>query len=1206
MKRVISGRTILGETQTGVFGSMIQVFDRDPSSSDAKLLGNQITNRNGEFSFRLRGKLIADAAKNQKPIYIQVFDAEGTHALSDPKPVAVVSDQVQSINLVVQSGRIANAVLPPQPRAERVIPKVIFDTIDLAIKTSAETTDVENTRLATRNYYCTLPPISNLEDILDIALGVLRGHPEDMRMLDAYLNNMEVWNERTSPGPRRRLNVQQAELLLSDDFLQDLSKKIGAAGRKTHKGGVVPSQTGITLMIAAMRIAANNPVRLHRNLGVILEQFCGLRGLDLLHTAAVDALSGVQAERSFFSQTLNLMVDFCEPDGLLTPSVPRPSPIPCGDPFWPPDPRDSTIPINPGIEDCTPGAILAFREAMKRTVVYKIDSISPPDACPGQEITIRGSYFKFEGRTGVVLFPSRPRGTKIRATPISYSDTEIRVAVPEGAACGDFELEIPSGAATIRVCDATVELFRGPSEPFRFNGGATTIEFFTSSVAGSCIESDDEVIFRWNTCNAESVTLDISSEDGTSLFSNAVEDGHFAFPVPALDRDTRVTATLVARGPCGVDEERIRFSIRRGTPLSLSDFFTFTPTPFSNWHGNHRRSVSVARPASLEQLVLAVQTAESLRQRIGVQGSAWSYTDCVAPLRTTQGLVDTAALARELNTVLPVALRSGVRSVLSPVVESELRTNLTTFSSIEKRLVHVEAGTKIHALNCMLEGKSPALALPTMGGDMGQSIAGAINTGTHGANAKLPPIADFVRAIHLVGPGAQQWWIEPHSNPVTDPNQMERLKADGPLNPCLKVVYDDRTFNACLVSVGSAGIVYSYVIEAIDAHNLSSTTTGMTWESAKDGIRRRILEPRELPELWFLEVTVNPTRHARLTTRAITTAPVPTAAPGSGPDPVHIALLGFLFGPGAIGAVPAIIGFGTGAVAGLMGALPFYIARRTAELIRYLTNPFEWPRIIEIQQEIELIQRLTDTLTSLTRAIARGARDADLAEVIPNLLNVIWQIGLYVIDGRTIVETAQNIFTNINSRPEGTTIKKSYVAMTDQTDCAISSAPPTPSPGLLPPAHHSAFVRLIESFEYALPAEQTIAFADDVLALADRVRGTNDAIIVILNLRFTQPTRALIGMQQFARATGHVEVYTVRGLAGNGVFQRDLQTIAAEYRAIPHWGQFHDDTGDFESLFGSSLRIWQEVINHLSRAGRGRLNTFRHDFALRRRLLTDL
>lgn len=1200
MKFIVNGRVVSGEARTGVFSLVVEVFDGDPSLGQSNLLSSQITNRNGEFSFVFRNKQVEAYAESQRDFFIQTVDANA-QILTEPQPVTVVFHQAQFVELTVKPEKLENSKLPPQPTFESVVPTEVFSTVDLAVQLTYSSVEVETAQRVAQSFYCSLPPISGFADIIDVAQGVLQGRTDDMRRFQSYLDNMEIWNQRSNSTLRRQLNKQQAEYLLSNDFLDQYIKEIKAARQSGSYKGIVTKQNGVTLLIAAVRVAANKPAQIHRNLGIINEQFCGLRGLTQLSQAALNALSGSFADQAFFRRTLDLMGGIC-PDTLPRPFPPDPSPIPCGTPFWPPNPDDPSIPLDPGIEDCTPEAVRAFREIQEREVTYTIDSVSPANPCPGQEIVIRGSNFEFEGRGGVVLFAGRPRGTKIPAIPTSYSATEIRVIVPEGATCGDLELEVPDGAASILVCDVTIQLFHGPVTPFRLSGGNTTIEFFTAGSLETCLSADDSLTFRWSTCNASTHTLEITDDLGLVLLSETVDSGNFVFTVPTLDRDTRLTATLIARGPCGTDQEQIGFTVHRGTLLRADELIPFVPLPFFNWHRNVRRSVvGIARPTNLGELVRAVQTSELANQRIGVQGSAWSYTDCVVPSRTTNLMIDTSALGAVLSNVLPFAQSTGVRSVLSPALETELRSSLTAFSPISNRLVHVEAGIKIHALNCVLDLASPALALPTMGGDKGQSIAGAINTGTHGANAKLPPIADFVRAIHLVGTGGQEWWIEPRSNPVTDREQMERLKnrVDGGLNPCLKVVYDDTLFNACLVSAGTAGIVYAYVLEAIDAHNLSSTTIGMSWAVAQEQIQEQILIP-ETPESWFLEATVNPTRQARVTTRTITTdlaPPCPSTDSGSaGIDPLNAALLGFLFGPGAIGAVPTIIGFGTGAVAGLMGALPFYIARRTAEITRYITNPFEWYRIIEIRDEIELIERLTTTITSLTQAIARGGAEADLAEVIPNLLNVIWQIGLYVVDGRTIVEAAQNIFTNRSQRPEGTTIRKSYAAMTGQEDCACSTMPPTP---------HSAFERLIESFEYALPAEQCVEFADDVLRLSDRIRGTNDAVIVILNLRFTRKTRALIGMQQFEK-TGHVEIYTVRGLAGNAVFHRDLQTLAARYNAIPHWGQFHDDTLNFDTLFGSKLRNWRSAMDRLSREGRGNPSTFRHDFVLRRGLISEI
>jgi hypothetical protein len=43
------------------------------------------------------------------------------------------------------------------------------------------------------------------------------------------------------------------------------------------------------------------------------------------------------------------------------------------------------------------------------------------------------------------------------------------------------------------------------------------------------------------------------------------------------------------------------------------------------------------------------------------------------------------------------------------------------------------------------------LTLPTHGGAGGQSLAGAISTGTHGGDVRRRPIGDYVHAIIMVG-----------------------------------------------------------------------------------------------------------------------------------------------------------------------------------------------------------------------------------------------------------------------------------------------------------------------------------------------------------------------------------------------------------------------------------------------------------------------
>ena len=533
---------------------------------------------------------------------------------------------------------------------------------------------------------------------------------------------------------------------------------------------------------------------------------------------------------------------------------------------------------------------------------------------------------------------------------------------------------------------------------------------------------------------------------------------------------------------------------------------------------------------------------------------------------------------------------------------ASLQTTLTAAvgapPTLASRLIHVEAGIKIYELNKLLDRLPVPLAMPTLGGSNGQSIAGVISTGTHGANPDMPPIADFVRALHLVGPGGQQWWIEPASRPITSPAAMDARRLRGDLDPCIKIVYDDDLFFSCLVSMGCAGVLYAVVVETVQAYRLSTTSLPpLPWPIVSSMMQSMLVAPAG-PSPWFGEVLVNASRAAWLTTRTPVGAPAPPALdPCATPNTtLRDAVLTAMFGPAAVaGGIAGAIGLASGAVGAVLGALPFYMFRRTVELS---TQPW---RLGELKQEFELIERLFSTVSALIQSASGGITDREWADLIPRFLNILWQIGLYVVDGRTLVEQVQNLFTTFGQRPPGTTILKSYTAMTGQCDVTLL-------PTYSDPVPHSEILRSVESFEFGLPASGVTAFVDELLASADRIRASNDALILNLAIRFTGATGALLGMQQAPR-TAHVEIYTIRGMAGNAAMHAEIDRIARVRGAWPHWGMFHEVRSDYSGLF-TRLPRWRAAMDRIAResaqATNGNPNTFRHGFALDRGLLSPL
>ena len=228
------------------------------------------------------------------------------------------------------------------------------------------------------------------------------------------------------------------------------------------------------------------------------------------------------------------------------------------------------------------------------------------------------------------------------------------------------------------------------------------------------------------------------------------------------------------------------------------------------------RPAAHCSPSTLEELVAIVRRAEREGKKVRACGSRWSFTDVAI-----QG--DYQVETSKLNQVLTT---SAAGRTAQGVLASALNT-----SGVSRNLVHVEAGIKVSDLCDYLDhlDQLPAafpspMALPTMGGSAGQTLAGILSTNVHGADFDRGPVADMVRAVHLVGPGGVQHWIEPSAR-IT--NQATLEQALGTTN--IQYHFDDDWFNSVIVSTGALGIIYSVVIEVVPQHYLYQEVSVMPW-----------------------------------------------------------------------------------------------------------------------------------------------------------------------------------------------------------------------------------------------------------------------------------------------------------------------------------------------------------------------------------------
>lgn len=276
-------------------------------------------------------------------------------------------------------------------------------------------------------------------------------------------------------------------------------------------------------------------------------------------------------------------------------------------------------------------------------------------------------------------------------------------------------------------------------------------------------------------------------------------------------------------------------------------------------------------------------------------GGAWSLSD-VATSR------DVMLGTRNLNLWFPIAATSLAKNTRHDA----------------NRLYYMQCGSSVGEVYSRLERRGHTL--PTSGASNGQTIAGAVCTGTHGSAFTYGAIQECVVAIHLVvgpDPSADSVLLERASDPVSSTGLARRLGA--------RLIRNDDQFNAALVSFGSMGFVMGYIINAEPLYHLESWRRVVPY----DGLVKALMTtldvdlvqmivpqiPVHADKIWHVEVVLNPhdpanaylTVMERWDTNRQLSAPEPTALSTPGDD--LLSLIG-----GLTSTLPATAGPATSAL----------------------------------------------------------------------------------------------------------------------------------------------------------------------------------------------------------------------------------------------------------------------------------------------------
>ena len=144
----------------------------------------------------------------------------------------------------------------------------------------------------------------------------------------------------------------------------------------------------------------------------------------------------------------------------------------------------------------------------------------------------------------------------------------------------------------------------------------------------------------------------------------------------------------------------------------------------------------------------------------------------------------------------------------------EVPANLTSpaYAGDPSKLRFIECGNSVAALNDYLF--AAGLSIKGCGSNNGQTLAGALSTGTHGGAFNFGAMQEMVVGLHLLTGPSRAVYLERKTSPVMRPDFAASIGAE--------FIQDDTLFNAALVSLGSFGIIHGIMIETRDLFALNA------------------------------------------------------------------------------------------------------------------------------------------------------------------------------------------------------------------------------------------------------------------------------------------------------------------------------------------------------------------------------------------------
>jgi hypothetical protein len=561
---------------------------------------------------------------------------------------------------------------------------------------------------------------------------------------------------------------------------------------------------------------------------------------------------------------------------------------------------------------------------------------------------------------------------------------------------------------------------------------------------------------------------------------------------------------------------------------------------FENWPKNQSFTPALRfAPTSLSELAAAILKSERAGFHVRARGATWSFSDAGIPADGVHAgqpgaLIDTRSLHNDLQSKLPSILAAGVDPTY---------------------LFWVEAGISCDDLNAKLDSRAPRQTVAA-GGGAGQTLAGLMSTSTHSGDSTVTPLVDYVRAIHLVGAGGIEHWIE-RDAPITYPAHLQAVY------PCLatdNIHYDSELFNAVLVSAGSMGVIYSVILQTTHQIGLLQHRVATTWEELVG------LAGRDFASVLDGSYIVNKNNQIDIFDQFN-----PMVGPFSPNIYTQVVLNPYPFEPND-------------------ASLSQQQNLRIGQHLCIVTNRVEVPIPVPPPPPAGIQESLDSVGQQAAQAAldALGNNPADIVKFLELNNGLAHEPDVSRKAAALIDFLADNYAPGTISAVNRFVLKK-IMPVWDRTEVATRLTEVM--------VWHDNIRSLC--FEAAFAVPDAVAFVPRVLDLVNQYAAQmpHNYIGGYLSLRFVgKPTAALLGMQRWS-PTCHVEYAVLSGTRGIDAFIADLQRLALASNGILHFGMNNEvmTAADVRRAFGpANVRSFRRARAVLSEGGT--FNTFDNSF----------